>query len=378
MDATRDLTMWAGCYLNGFSRQICRDIERMTRPLKCREDGYEETACKEGTLRIKSIFRVMFCVPLAAICTPLSTCCFAVAYCLGNSRLEVIDTGAIALTPKRTHRVSLLSLNVCFQDFFSPFLGGVVPPLDSIKGHSSRVAAIAHWIGNKKLVPDLFLGQEFTDLHAQNAFVDEMKKYGYKFFIVDRAPHPLFMNSGLLIASKYKLANISCVPFSYEDRFGGAKLVQNAAIQCSLCDTQNRTVLGLINTHLNAESGLQADETRYMQLKKYVMPHFTAEKVHTVLMGDLNFDTSIEVSKRKSGLEHFTNICEGNITWTNEGIAHLRGNRPLLTENIDAIIANSRAIRFDDLDIAKVETEKGTLLTDHYAVSASATLDISE
>lgn len=378
MDSVRELTMWAGCYLNGFARQICRDMERITRPLKIQEDGYEETACKEATVRVKSIFRAICCLPLAAICTPLSTGCLTVAYCLDNSRLEIIDKGATVLTAQKTHTVNLLSLNVCFQDPFSPFAGGVVPPLDPVKGHSSRAVAIAHWIGHKKNAPDVFLGQEFTGLHAQDAFVDEMKKYGYKFFIVDRAPHPLFMNSGLLVASKYKLENISCIPFSYEDRFGGAKVVQNAAIRCSLSDTQNSTVLHLINTHLNAESGPKADQTRYTQLTKYVMPHFTNEKVRTVLMGDLNFDTSIGDSKRRSGLENFTNICEGKVTWTNEGVNHLRGNTPLSTENIDVIIANSPTIRFDDLDIAKVETEKKSLLTDHYAVSASVILDIAE
>lgn len=374
MNSIQSLAMWVGHYSNGAARQIGRDLERISRPFKHNAHGYEEHPCHEATLRIKRLFRAMLYAPIAVIGSPLSTGLFALShrFSSANTRLDIIDNDSQAIS-SRTRRINIMSLNVCFQEGpFAPMAGGVVSPFDPVKGHDSRVAALVHWIGSQKLVPDIFLGQEFTDFHAQDAFVAGMKNLGYTFFVVDRAPHPVFMNSGLIVASKYKLENISFIPFAWADRYKGDLIVQKGAIECSIANTKAKQLVRILNTHLNCESGPIADATRHRQIRNYLAPRLRDQTVRTVLIGDLNFDTSIEKAKNESGLKGLTNICEGNITWTNEGVAHLRGHTaPVLTENIDAIIPNSPAIRYKDLHITKVATEDGALLSDHYAVGVT-------
>jgi endonuclease/exonuclease/phosphatase family metal-dependent hydrolase len=97
-----------------------------------------------------------------------------------------------------------------------------------------------------------------------------------------------------------------------------------------------------------------------------------------VLIGDFNFDTSNAAYKRSSGLEGLTNVCEGQATWTNEGVAHLRGDSgPIQTESVDAILANSPQVSLTAALVEKV-TIGQALLSDHYAVSATADVGHAE
>ncbi len=371
----QSLTMWLGHYSNAPTRQLGRDLERLSRPLKHNEHGYEETPCNEGSHRVRRFFQVLALAPVAPIGSILGFGLFSVAGMIStyyDSRLEIDDMNAEAIGKKRTFH--LLSLNVCFQEGpFAPIAGGVIPPLDPVEDHPSRATAIAHWIGTQLMAPDIFLGQEFTGLAAQDAFVAELKNHGYRYFVIDRAPHPFLMNSGLIVASKYKLSNVSLTPFSYSDRYGGGKIVQNGAIHFSLTDN-NKPVLSLLNVHLNAESGPDADNTRYDQLQNYVIPQLRNTDTPTVLMGDLNFDTSTPGSKEQAGLDGLINICEGENTWTNKGVVHLRGgNNPVVYESLDAIIANSTEIELLTRKISQVAIGNA-LLTDHYAVGVTATV----
>lgn len=371
MSSIQSLAMWVGHYSNGATRQLGRDLERITRPFKHNAHGYEEHPCHEATLRIKRLFRAMLYTPVALFGSSLSTGLFTLSHLFSSAdtRLDIIDDDSQTLS-SRTRRINIMSLNVCFQEGpGAPMAGGVVAPFDPVKGHDSRVAALVHWIGCQKLAPDIFLGQEFTDFHAQDAFVAGMKTLGYTFFVIDRAPHPVFMNSGLIVASKYKLRDISFIPFAFKDRLGCDLLVQKGAIECTVADTKAKQRVKLLNTHLNCGYGPIADATRHRQIQNYLLPRLNDKTVPTVLIGDLNLDTSCQESKEGAGLEGFTNLCEGNITWTNEGVAHLRGSKePITFENIDAIIPNSRSITHTNLKVTKVETEHGALLSDHYAV----------
>lgn len=371
MSSIQSLAMWVGHYSNGASRQLGRDLERITRPFKHNAHGYEAHPCHEATLRVKRLFRAMLYAPIALFGSPLSTGLFTLSHICSSprTRLDIVDNDAPVFS-SRTRKINIMSLNVCFQEGpGAPMAGGVVSPFDPVKGHDSRVAALVHWIGSQNLVPDIFFGQEFTDFHAQEAFVAGMKNLGYTFFVIDRAPHPLFMNSGLLVASKYKLKNISFIPFAFTDRLGCDRLVQKGAIVCTIADTKAKQRMRLLNTHLNCGYGPVADATRYRQVKNYLLPTLSDQSIPTVLIGDLNLDTSNQQAKQESGLEGFTNLCEGNITCTNEGVAHLRGSdEPIIYENIDAVMPNSQRIGHTNLTITKVVGEDEVLLSDHYAV----------
>lgn len=367
MQMTESLILWAGCYSNAFIRQLGRDLERISRPARI----YEESPCDEAVYRVRRLFQAVALVPFACIATPLSFGLHTLSHLFVGQRLECIDAGARLLTAKKVH---ILSLNVCFQEGpFAPLYGGVVPPFDRVNSHDSRVQAIAHFIATQKPMPDIVLGQEFSALHAQDVFVEEMKKRGYRYFIIDRAPHPVFNNSGLLVASKYRLSDVQFIPYPYSDRCGGGRINQNGALMCTVVDGKGQSLLRIINVHLNAEYGPEADNTRIRQLKNHVVPHFTT-KLPTILAGDFNFDTSDKRVKRAAGLGKYKNVFEGQVTCTNEGFFHLRGETgPLVEEKIDALMANSPKIKFSNAAVKRVE-DGDELLTDHYALTVTSTL----
>ncbi len=321
------LSMWLGHYLHAPARQVGRDFEEALR---------EGASCKH----VRSIAYL----PLVAIFSPLGYASSTLSWLTSKSRIEVLDFGA--KEPKKRD-FSLFSLNVCFQDAHaSRFAAGVCTPFEPCAGFTTRVEAVIDFVTKRK--PDLFFGQEFTDIAAQSAFIEGMKEKGFCFFIVDRAPHPLFNNSGLIIASKYRLTNISFIEFPISSRYGSCKAVQKGAISCQIAG------LTLINTHLNGW-GKQPE-----QVKEYILPHF---KAPALLAGDLNFETKDPESKEKAGLSPYINQFEGDITWTNKAL-----QTPPQQMSIDVMIANGVALTNPQIFDSNED------LTDHYGIAATVSL----
>jgi endonuclease/exonuclease/phosphatase family metal-dependent hydrolase len=367
--------MWIGHYLNEPGRRILRDSERISRPLLHGKHGFGKSPCDEASERIKTFFRILVSAPLALGATPVSFIAFSWATFAANHRLEVIDEKSKFVSPTKRN-FTMLSLNGCLQECFGgPIGGGVVTPFAPAGKHASRVAALAHWVGAQNA--EIFLGQEFTDLYAQDAFVAVMQKYGYRHFIIDRAPHPFFLNSGLLIASKYRLQNPSFISMPILSRWGCDWFVQKGALSVEVV-TKTKLLFKVINTHLNAETNHRSTLTRHHQLSTYIMPHFSAENAPaTILGGDFNFDTSDPAAKAATGLTPYTNIFEGHTTWTSEGINHLRGtSSPIETQSVDVMISNSPRLTLTNPKVTKAEKEEGILLTDHYAISAAVRISL--
>lgn len=360
--------MWAGYYSNHFARALGRDYERISRPLKCAEHDYQPTPWQEIAERVGCLVRMSIFVPLSLLALPCSIFFYAISYFTNAQRLEIIEPETKCAESLRDRQVSVMSLNACLQEGpFAPLTGGVVPPFAPVGNHPSRIAALARCITS----PDVFVGQEFHDLSAQDAFVEELKKQGYRYFIIDRAPHPICVNSGLFVASKRALSDISFIPYPFKDRVGLAKGTQQGVLAFSVLGSQGKRVLSILNTHLNYGSGAENQAARNRQLRNHAIPHF--RKRHpSLLIGDFNFDTSSPLAKSASGLRGFVNVCEGQVTCTDEGKAHLRGRKgPPDLEKIDAVIANS--VRITNVNIRKLQ-EGGSLLSDHYAVHCTAQL----
>lgn len=374
--------IWSGYQANHFTRKLGRDIERVTRPFKYGEKGYCETPFQELTERIKRVTHSLICLPASILGVPLSILFSSIANSMTDLSIQVIYPENEIGKSHTEKQISIISLNSCFQEGpFAPITGGVVPPFDPVGKHPSRVAAVAHWIGSLKVgpnnsSPDVFLGQEIHDLNAQTAFIEELKKLGYCYFIVDRTPHPVFMNSGLFVASKKKIGNVSFISFPFKDRAGLAMGSKQGALCFSILDENNKEVLRIFNTQLNYGYGPDCQAARNRQLA-HIIPHLNNSKIPTILAGDLNFDTSGE-TKKDAGLEGFTNIYEGKITCTSEGTLLLRGaaGEPEF-ETIDGIVTNHQDIQFSDVKIEKLELE-GYLLSDHYALEAIIDLSFSK
>lgn len=369
-ETVHSYSMWAGYYSNSFARHVGKDLEKLTRPFSSDE-------ASQITERFKLFAHSLALAPLSIFGLPLSLVFFSMASSTSDSRLEVISPENEPAIPANPKQITLMSLNSCFQEGpFAPLTGGVVAPFEPAGNHATRIAAVADWVassevGPNQTSPDVLVGQEFHDLKAQNAFVEEMKKQGYSYFILDRAPHPVFNNSGLFVASKRKLGQVAFIPFPIEDREGLAKGTQQGALVFSVLDDKEQPIVRIINTHLNYGEGPENQEARNRQLKNHIVPLFSDTSTPSVLVGDFNFDTSPPLAKEGAGLKGYINVFEGMDTCSNEGKILLRGKKgPPELEKIDVLFANSHAMRISHVQVEKLEVN-GTLLTDHFSLSAT-------
>lgn len=343
---------WVGYSCNHFGRKLGRDLEWITRP-----KSLEPHLIPKMITRCTSL---MLSAPVSLISLPFHVVFNAIASYVPAQRLRILEEN----TPAAASRTfTLLSLNGCLHEgLFAPVTGGVVPPLDPAGGHTTRVAAIADYIGQQN--PDIFVGQEFHDLRVVSVFIREMKKQGYTTFVWDPSPHAICVNSGLLVASKVKLGNISFIPFYVKDRGGLSKGVRKGAIAFSVLDSQNQPILQILNTHLS--DGSEHQWARDIQLKDYLLPKLSTP-LPSILVGDFNFDTSLHPTP-------YPNLFQGIPTCSNRGKISLRGrNIPFETETIDGMIPNTPAITLSDLRSTELFSE-GELLSDHFAISAKIDL----
>ncbi len=249
---------WSGYYSNHFGRKLGRDLEWTTRP---------NVSSVQKATRYASI---VISAPLAIAGIPFQMAFNFLASKMPGSRLRIIQESPTVQLSSQT--ITVASLNACFMEgLFAPVTGGVVSPFEEAGRHASRIKAVAEWIGTQKIgpgksSPDVFVGQEFHDLKTIQAFIAEMKQYGYTTFIYDRAPHVLCLTSGLLIASKCKLTEINFTPFLLKDRTGKARAMQLGALSATVLNHHDKPLVRIFNTHLNC-GGNEVQFARNNQLK---------------------------------------------------------------------------------------------------------------
>jgi hypothetical protein len=353
----QDTLNWSAYYANYFGRKIGRDLEWTTRPNKDVEYLFAKKMARYASLTLSA--------PIAFTLLPAHMLLNIVASYIPAPRFRTIHgipTGSTSNT------ITLASLNGCLHEgLFAPTTGGVVPPFDSVGSKETRVGAIAEIIGAES--PEILVGQEFHDLRSIKIFIKELQRFGYTSFAYDPSPHLIGLSSGLFVASKRKLSDINFVPFVLADRGGKAKAIRSGTLTFTVLDAENKPLVKIINAHLNS-GGPEWQFARNNQLKSYVLPEFVNTEVPSILLGDLNFDTS--EYKDESGLNDYTNILEGTVTCTSEGKRDLRGRKGALElEKVDGILGNSDRIEFSNLQ-AKPLKENEELLSDHYLLSVTA------
>jgi endonuclease/exonuclease/phosphatase family metal-dependent hydrolase len=306
--------------------------------------------------------------PLAFTALPVHMALTFLASCVPVQRIRVVQYNP---TGSSSNTLTIATFNACLMEgLFAPTTGGVVPPFDPAGGHQTRVEAIAERIG--KQGPDVFVGQEFYDLRGIREFIKEMKRYGYTSFAYDPSPHLLCLNSGLFVASKRKISNVTFNPFILRDRAGKAKFNRMGTLAFTVLDAQDKPLVRIYNAHLNAPAP-NAQAARNKQLQNYILPEFSDTTIPSILLGDLNFDTA--QFKQESGLANYVNAFEGQVTCTNEGKRTLRRrNGPLVLEKVDGVFANSNRIRLAN-PRAEPLRERGELLSDHYLLTVTAEIE---
>lgn len=354
---------YMGYYGNSFARESARNIERLARPMPQGVDYWSEVG-----ERVKRVVATPFSLPLAAALAIPSLACYFLAAMLGRGRIEFIKPEF--LTDWTGRSVKVMSLNACFQDPWSPLTGGVVPPFDPVGHYSSRIAAVVDAVARQS--PDLFMGQEFDNLGAQDKFIRLMRQRGFRYFLRDLgSSHPIQNPSGLFVASKLPLQNIQFVPYPDKDKAGGAKWSAQGALAFAV--SVGGLDLRLVNVHLNY-GGEENQGARNRQMKNHVAPLLAGR---SALFGDLNFNTS-EVDLGDLGLPGFVNELEGQVTCTDAGKHELLGKslypngKPCedCREKIDGLIYRPDQIQVTDCSLIPL-ISAGKPLSDHYATVAT-------
>ena len=347
VNSAQKLFTYLGYRCNTFARVVARDIEQLSRP--------------HHTAQICKILSLFFSIPLAIVLFVPAMSCYAIAACVGKGRFERIESKG---QPWNKREVRVMSLNACFQDPWAPLTGGVVTPFERVRGFPTRIAAVAAAIERED--PDLFLGQEFDDIGAQDRCIGLLKQKGFRYFLRDLGSHdPTRNHSGLFVASKVALENVEFHPYAIEDRARLAKRSCQGALTFTT-RVQERE-LRWINVHLNYGESDEEQAARNRQLTRYVLP--LLRRGPAVLMGDLNFDTS-KVDRAASGLLGLTNAIEGQITCTDAGKRVLRGKEGSWQGAIDGLIYDPARVQLRDARVLPMMSE-GELLSDHSAVVAT-------
>lgn len=348
---------YMGYYANGFARHSSRNIERITRPMPQGNAYWPE--CAE---RVKRVFITALFIPFAvALLIPAFTC-YALAAGVGRGRFELIKPNS-PVSPLNERSIKVMSLNAAFQDPWAPLTAGVVPPLEPVARCMSRVAAVAEAIGQED--PDVYLGQEFENLGAQDECIRQLRQKGFHYFVRDLgSSEPIRNSSGLFVASKVPLHNIEFAAYPSEDRVGLAKWSSQGALTFTVALGEQN--LRLVNVHLNYGDGEENQAARNRQLKRHVVP--LLQRGNAALFGDLNFDTA-SVEPEASGLTGFVNALEGEVTCTNRGKETLRGAPADGEQSIDGLIYDPKQIQVIN-SCAKQLMRGNLLLSDHYATVA--------
>lgn len=356
---------YAAYYGTALSRKVGRNVEQLTRPMPSEERYWAELA-----ERVKLVVSILILFPCAVVLSLLSCALYGLASCAGKGRFEWIGPQMHSVWQGQS--IKVLSFNACFQDPWAPLTGGVVSPHVPLGNYPSRIAAIVDQIARKN--PDVFLGQEFDNLGAQDESIRLMRQRGYRYFLRDLgSDHPVQNHSGLFVASKVLLENIAFVPYPAEVKGTGlgrwsARGALTFTIRVGGAD------LRVVNVHLNPGDGPENDSARIAQLQRHVAPLL---QERTVVMGDLNFDTS-SVNLAQIGFPGFVNAFEGQVTCTDLGKHQLLGKsgfsngRPCedCEQRIDGLLHHPEQVRVAASAIEPLEWD-GRLLSDHYALSAT-------
>jgi endonuclease/exonuclease/phosphatase family metal-dependent hydrolase len=357
---------YAGHYSCESARESVRIVERLMRHMP-KESGAYWFEVMERSYRIAMLVCL---IPITVMLAPFSLGCYTLASLTDKGQFELIDAGhGTSLLDKK---VKVLSLNACFQDPWSPLTGGVRTPFERMAPGGDRLSMLAYKIAKQR--PTVFLGQEFDNLGAQDAFIHQMKEYGFRYFLRDVGP-TLGNHSGLFVASKVPMKNVKFVPYPLQDRAGLAKLAGQGALAFTV--SVGGQDLQLVNVHLNYGDGAAIQAARGRQLTRHVAPLLTQQK--SALFGDLNFDTAVHRIESVAGpLKGFVNAFEGQVSCTDEGKHTLRGKsltpggKPCTDckERVDGLIYDPKQVQVHNPHLKQLRS-KGELLSDHSAMIAT-------
>lgn len=210
----------------------------------------------------------------------------------------------------------LLTLNACM------LWGGLPIPLGGMRSPNARIAELSKKILTEN--PDIIVMQEMAYDPSYRLY-HQLKDH-YAHFFVRIGPNPPLMESGLFVASKYKVLNAGFIPFP------GQLGINRGAFWI---ETPNSFVF---TTHLEFGDEKTGREKRKAQLELIMKQIEECKKQKTCyLMGDLNLDRSktdeyfalgIPEKFHDPYLAKYPKISEESSTCTNAIETYVLGKSP--------------------------------------------------
>jgi endonuclease/exonuclease/phosphatase family metal-dependent hydrolase len=349
------------CYLAHF-------LERAFRPCKYNAHGFEKSIGKELLTRITSVFCAAILSPIALFSSSLSIITLFFSNLLKTNPIKFTEPKNLK-NPKyhQKKELKVLFLNTCLQGGFLSVVTGNVTSLHEKfdTQYPSRLDALVAFIESKK--PDIICLSEVHDLFAMKALKKKLKERGFEFFIEDIPSHPIFVNSGLFVASKVKISNPNFIKYTYHERSG----VHKGALQgCITFDTHvDEKIVKIATTHLNYGFKESNKNSRKKQLEK-ILNTIDKDGKTFLLGGDFNYkylddsNTSNILKKR-----NITSLVTKNMTKTTRVLFEKGGNirvNKKREELIDAAFAKNFTNRPNCRVIEPIINKH--FVTDHYAI----------
>lgn len=277
----------------------------------------------EESGRVKTAAMTVLAAPFALAGLIASAPCYLLASYVGVGRFERIDPLVFPQQEEVT-KVNVVFQNICGQNPWSIFSGGVLPPLETDTSGSCRVDGILGQVLAKK--PHLFAGQEVEDLDTSWEMAQALVQRGYGVLRDIGAPDFYENPSGMFFAAldPRVLDSAHFCSFKREHTSGITSWCNRGTLSVTVPFAGQKS-LQVVNIHLNSGSDDADQVSRLTQFHNYVMP--LMKKGPTLVIGDSNLDTQIlsQTERLFGGLTNVDNALAGRVTCTDEGKHTLSG-----------------------------------------------------
>lgn len=324
--------------------------------------GQCSSKMRELLYRIVPLTIIILISPFAIILKGVAElCCLGQLTSFADKKNEDIHEPQKKLTA-----LSLLTWNICGLPGGLPNWFGGVPSI------ADRIDRIATFIIESQC--DIVCLQEAHDIEAARALCRSLKTT-YSYIYPHIGSKPFCFDSGLFIASKKKLSDISFTPFTFK----GIQGAINKGFCCFSVTSENNPAIKIVATHLQPFHTEKDRQLRALEWKEI------AKNNPVIVCGDLNIDRYKEEEKemienmRADYIDAFEDAFTGDglITATDDLLEDRNGQAPTSSqESIDYCLLKRNSLysiqttRKEAYDLN--EPEKA--LSDHHALISTISL----
>lgn len=258
-------------------------------PARRAGDYYEKMTRPDHTslvARVSYLGKALFC-SCAAVFSPLiATPVFVVSRLLQKKEI-VVKTHPDVSQDIIDEKVKILFINQAFQSgMFPQITANQTSPYDRpfSDQHPSREAANIAFVKDHEA--NIVCSSEVHDLASMNELEKRLRDEGFTNFIKHLPTHPIFVNSGLFVASKKPILEANFIAYPFKIRSGVHLGAEQGCITFDV--KEGKKTIRVASTHLNFGERECHHTSRSQQLK-LIFESFS-EGQTTILGGDFNYE----------------------------------------------------------------------------------------